>query len=276
MAVTGFDDATALLDIVRLHNCCPAARRVCHKAVELLWIGVSQADHQVYTISPFSHKILRLQGVGRRYGQLFALLKPLRSHGRFHSLDETTFYSALTDCLIEYGMNSCYIVRFLTPIRFDDYAALRQSLKGTLIYGFSEGRKVQYAQSIDASNILPDVIFESLEGIALVRPIFIGNDQLGYIVMSAPEKMTGFMADLCADVQQYIENAFLAHEKQQVEKKLSDTLERLINTNRKLNELTVRNNLDKMKKIRSWPIVSSKQELSSSEYYLILVEIDNL
>ena len=26
------------------------------------------------------------------------------------------------------------------------------------------------------------------------------------------------MADLCADVQQYMENAFLAHEKQQVEK----------------------------------------------------------
>ena len=117
-----------------------------------------------------------------------SILKPLRSLGRFQSLDETTFYSALTDCLIEYGMNSCYIVRFLTPIRFDDYTASRQSLKGTLLYGFSEGRKVQYAQSIDASNILPDIIFESLDGITLVKLIFIGKNQLGYIVMSAPKK----------------------------------------------------------------------------------------
>ena len=282
VAVTGFDDATALLDIVQtLTTVAQPFEEMCHKAVELLLDRrPSQADHQVYTIEPLlvirnscGCKESGLAGMGSCSG---SMLKPLRSHGRFHSLDETTFYSALTDCLIEYGMNSCYIVRFLTPIRFDDYAALRQSLKGTLIYGFSEGRKVQYAQSIDASNILPDVIFESLEGIALVRPIFIGNDQLGYIVMSAPEKMTGFMADLCADVQQYIENAFLAHEKQQVEKKLSDTLERLINTNRKLNELTVRNNLDKMKKIRFLANnMLQNRRLSSSEYYLILVEIDN-
>src|SRR5690606_178569 len=120
------------------------------------------------------------------------------------------------------------------------------------------------------------IIFESLDGITLVKLIFIGKNQLGYIVMSAPEKMTAFMADLCADVQQYMENAFLAHEKQQVEKKLSDTLERLINTNRKLNELTVRNNLDKMKKIRFLANnMLQNRKIGSGEYYLILVEIDN-
>ena len=282
VAVTGFDDATASLGIVQtLTTVSQPFEVMCHKAVDLLLNRRrSQADDQVYTIEPLfvirnscGCKEPGLAGMGSCSE---SILKPLRSLGRFQSLDETTFYSALTDCLIEYGMNSCYIVRFLTPIRFDDYTASRQSLKGTLLYGFSEGRKVQYAQSIDASNILPDIIFESLDGITLVKLIFIGKNQLGYIVMSAPEKMTAFMADLCADVQQYIENAFLAHEKQQVEKKLSDTLERLINTNRKLNELTVRNNLDKMKKIRFLANnMLQNRKIGSGEYYLILVEIDN-
>jgi len=282
VAVTGFDDAAASLGIVNtLTTVAQPFEEMSQKAVELLMDKRKySAVSQVYTFEPSlvirnscGCRAVRYAGEASYSGPIFS---PLRTHGRFASLDEVTFYSTLTDCLADYGMNSCYIVRFLSPTRFDDYASSGQSLKGTLLYGFSHGTRIQYAKSFDVSKVLPDAFFNTLDGITLVKLVFIGKNQLGYIVMSAPENMTRFMADLCIDVQQYMENALLAHEKQLVEKKLSDTLERLVNTNRKLNELTVRDNLDKMKKIR---FLANKmlqnRDISSGEYYLIIVEINN-
>jgi len=282
VAVTGFDDAAASLGIANtLTTVYQPFDEMSQKAAELLLDKRKYvACDQVYTIEP---RLVIRNSCGCREtssagpaGYSGSVSGTLRSHGRFLSLDEITFYSALTDSLTEYGMNSCYIVRFLAPTRFDDYASSGQSLKGTLLYGYSKGRRIQYTKSFDVSKILPDAIFNTLDGIALVKLVFIGKNQLGYIVMSAPESMTDFMADLCIDVQQYIENAFLAHEKQLVEKKLSDTLERLINTNRKLNELTVKDNLDKMNKIRFLANnMLQNRDIGSGDYYLILVEIDD-
>ncbi|HOL85288.1 MAG TPA: substrate-binding domain-containing protein [Thermoclostridium caenicola] len=281
VAVTGFDDVGDPMSMVQtLTTVSQPMEEMCRKAVELLLD--EQPDRfsgLVYTLQP--RLIIRHScgckdsghPVSNNPGPIF---NPLRTHRRFQSLDETAFYSALTDCLSEYGMNACYIVRYLTPTRFDDYASARQNLKGTMLYGYSDGRKVQYATPFEVSRILPDPIYGTLDGITFVKPIFIGKNQLGYIIMSAPENLVATMANLCLEVQQYMENAFLAYEKQQVEMKLSDTLERLINTNRKLNELTVRDNLDKMKKIRSLANnMLQNRKADSGEYYLILVEIDN-
>lgn len=282
VAVTGFDDAVANLGITStLTTVSQPFEEMSQTAVDLLLNKKKYgADELVHTIEPSlvirnscGCKEIRQTGMVSYSGPVFS---PLRSQGRFLSLDEATFYSTLTDCLTEYGMNSCYIVRFLSPARFDDYASSGQNLKGTLLYGFSKGRRIQHTKTFDVSKILPDTIFYTNEGVTLVKLVFVGKNQLGYIVMSAPESLIGFMADLCIDVQQYVENAFLAHEKQAVEKKLSDTLERLISTNRKLNELTVRDNLDKMKKIRFLANnMLQNRNLGSGDYYLIIVEIDN-
>lgn len=79
---------------------------------------------------------------------------------------------------------------------------------------------ISYTKPFYVSQILPDAIFETLSGITFIKLIFIGKDQFGYIVMSAPENAAATMANLCLEVQQHIENAILADEKQQVEMKL--------------------------------------------------------
>jgi len=252
-------------------------------AVELLFERIEQkpdvSGGLVHTIQP--RLIIRNSCGCKESGQPITnhpghVFNPLRTHGRFQSLDEAAFYSDLSECLSEYGISSCYIVRFLTPTRFDDYAAARQSLKGTLLYGFSEGRRIHHTKPFDISQILPDTICHTLDAITFVKIIYIGKNQLGYVVMSAPENLTATMANLSLEVQQYMENAFLSYEKRQVEMKLSDMLERLINTNRKLNELTVRDNLDKMKRLRFLANnMLQNRKADSGEYYLFLVEIDN-
>ena len=284
VAVTGFDDVGDPTGMIQtLTTVSQPIAEMGRKAIELLFERIEQkpdiSGGSVHTIQPrlivrnscgckeSGHPITNHPGHG---------FNPLRTRGRFQSLDEAAFYSDLSECLSEYGISSCYIVRFLTPTRFDDYASARQSLKGTLLYGFSEGRRIHYTNPFDVSQILPGTICDTLDAITLVKLIYIGKNQLGYVVMSAPEKLTATMANLCHEVQQYMENAFLSYEKQQVEKKLSDMLERLINTNRKLNELTVRDNLDKMKRIRFLANnMLQNRKADSGEYYLFLVEIDN-
>lgn len=282
VAVTGFDDAAASLGIINtLTTVAQPFGEMCRKVAELI-MEPEKSDNRdmVYTINPrlvirnsCGCNEVRFSGTSADSG---LMLGSLSSRGRFQSLENGNFWSALTECLTEYGMNSCYIVRFLAPVRFDDNSASVQGPKGTLIYGFSSGRAVHYPKAFDVSAILPNTIFSTLEGVVLVKLIFIGKSQLGYIVMSAPENMTGFMAQLCLEIQQHVESTFLTYEKQQVEQKLSDTLERLINTNRKLNELTVRNNLDRLKHIRFLAnnMLQSRKP-GGGDYYVILAEIDN-
>lgn len=281
VAVTGFDNVVELGIVHSLTTAAQPFDEMWHKAVELLLgRGRPETGGKVYTFEPYL--IIRnscgCKETGRAHpgNDSEPVFNRLSSHNRFQAFNEDAFYSALTDSLPEYGANDCYMVRLLTPTQFDDYASVRQNLKGTLLYGYSEGRRIHYPKPFDVAQILPDIIMEQIDGITVVKPLYIGKKQFGYIVMSSPESMLMFMADLCLDVQQYMENAFLNHEKQQVEKKLSDTLERLINTNRKLNELTVKDNLDKMKNIRYLANnMLQNRKIGSGEYCLILVEIDN-
>jgi diguanylate cyclase (GGDEF)-like protein len=123
---------------------------------------------------------------------------------------------------------------------------------------------------------LPDQLFEDLDDPFIVKPLFFDKIQFGYAVVSANENASYFIDDLGPEISHYLESIYLAHERETAQKKLSETLESLVLTNRKLNALTVKENLDRLNNLRQLAAnMLQSRKAGNGDYFLILVEIDN-
>ena len=282
IAITGFDDSgisqNYLLPVTTVSQ---PFEDMCRKTVDLVMdLKFGGKDLSVYTFEP--HLTVRescgchepVQLVSGSY--TVPIFNQYKINGRLQSLETENFFSALSDYLSENSIANCFILRFMNTISFDDFPAIKQSLRCKLFFGYSNGKRVYYTKPFEATQILPDSIFEALEGTVLIKHLFFGKIQFGFIIVSSSENVSAFIDDLGSEIGHYLENIYLTQEKQMAEKKLSDTLESLIISNRKLNEMTVKENLDKLSNLKYLANhMMQNRKSGSGDYYLILVEIDN-
>ena len=282
VAITGFDDSGIshhfLPPITTVAQCFD---KLCSKAVSLILDPkYGEKDAQVFTFEP--QLIIRnscgctesVQPLSSDYN--IPIIHHYKINGRLQGLETENFFSVVMDYLQENSINNCYIVRFMESVRFDDFSGLKQFLKCRLFFGYSNGKRVYYTKPFDANQILPDSIYETRDASVIIKHLFFGKIQFGFVVISACENASSFIDDLVSEINHYLENIHLAQEKQITEKKLSVTLESLILTNRKLNEMTVKENLDKLNNLRYLANnMLQNRKSGNGDYYLILVEIDN-
>lgn len=282
VAVTGFDDSS----MSRFFN--PPITTVaqtfdamCQKAVSLLFdLRHKKQTDLVYTFEP--ELVIRISCgciETPKQSKDFYHVLPASAHrlnGRLQSLETEGFFSALSDQLTENGVNHCYIVTYTDYVRLDDHNAVRQALKANLFFGYANGKRVFHTLPFEASMLLPDQLFETLDDPFIIKPLFFDKIQFGYAVVSANENASYFIDDLGPEISHYLESIYLDQEREMAQKKLSETLESLVLTNRKLNALTVKENLDRLNNLRQLAAnMLQSRKAGNGDYYLILVEIDN-
>ena len=282
VALTGFDDSEMSQNYpLPLTTVSQPFEDMCRKAAGLVMdLKYGKKDSSVYTFAPHltirescgCHEPVQLASGG----YTVPVFNQYKISGRLQSLETENFFSALSDYLSENSIADCFIVRFMDTVRFDDFPVIKQSLRCKLFFGYSNGKRVYHTKPFEAAKILPDSIFDTLGGAVLVKHLFFGKIQFGFIIVSSSVSTSEFVEDLGVEISHYLENIYLTQEKQIAEKRLSDTLESLILTNRKLNEMTVKENLDKLNNLKYLANhMMQSRKTGSGDYYLILVEIDN-
>ncbi len=280
VAVSGFDgsDLTALssppLTTINLRF-----ELMSEKAVTLLFeLIFGRKNIQVCSIEP---EILVRQSRGcelelfKRNKLSFSYLSAHLLNGRLQSLATEDLFIKLTHYLEEHSILQCYIVRYTEPLPFDD-TAIEQRLKATLYYGYFKGHRIHHPKAFPAVNLLPEHILDKNSEPVLVRPLYFGKLQFGFLIISACAPSV-LIDDLGQELCHCLGCLYLHEERALAEKKLADAHESLMISNKRLNELMVKDNLDKLSNIRYLAAnMLQNRKISNGEYILIIVEIDNL
>lgn len=282
VAITGFDDySMSVYFNPPITTVSQRLEEMCGKAVSLIFkMRHQKKSPEVFTFAP---ELVVRNSCGCTQSTLNSrtlievpITGSFRIIGRLQFMDNDKLNTFLCEALYENGLDNCYIVRYTEPVAIDDLSALKQGLKCKLFFGYSNGKRIYHGNLFDIASLLPDPLLEAIESPYFIKTLFFGKMQFGYIVVSANENSAYLIDDLGPEISLYFENYYLAQERQAAQKKLSDTLESLVLTNRKLNELTVKENLDKMNNLRLLAAnMLQHRKSGNGDYYLILVEIDN-
>jgi len=281
VAVSGFD-GTGYFDY-----CPPLITTVSQRFDEMAKKSVSalfelifsqRNKRTTYTVEP---ELLLRESCGcslkedLKFDSPFPYISSYRLNGRLQLLDSVELNQELTSYLEENNISHCYIVCYPEVIPFDD-TQLRPNLKGTLFYGYSRGKVITYNKPFPFSDILPDQFFEDIQEPILIKPLYFSKNQYGFLLISAYEALAPFIDDLGLELCHYLGSQYQAKEQREIERRLLDAHESLKKSNKRLNELTVKENLDKLNHLRFLAANMLQHRRSSTgEYVLILVEIDN-
>lgn len=193
-----------------------------------------------------------------------------------NSLDHDLFISTLTMHLNTNNIEQCYIVRYTTPIITKVPINSLDKPKATIVYGYNKGNIINYTKSFSIDNILPEHILNNIKSPILITPLFFVRIQFGYLLVSVSESMAYFTDDLSVELCHYFAYHYLSSEQEKLEKKIADAHESLMISNRRLNELTVKGNLDKLDNLRRLASnMLQTRKGSTGKYALIIVEIEN-
>ncbi|MCX7772796.1 MAG: substrate-binding domain-containing protein [Clostridia bacterium] len=281
VAVTGFDDTglsvffSPPVTTVSQHFDLMAKKAV----TALFELMLGRKNVQVHTFEPElvvrkSCGCCQIEESGKE--SMFPFVSSYRLNGRLQLLSLDELYPFLNNYLTTNNILQCYIVTYPEPLAFDEVTGIRNAPKGQIFYGFSQGKQVFYPKSFLFTDILPSQLLEPIKESMLIKPLFFGKSQYGFLFVSAVEAMAHFIEDLSMELCHYLESINMANEKRNIEKRLSEARESLMISNRKLNELTVKENLDKLSSIRYLAAnMLQRRKGSSGDYSLILVEIDN-
>lgn len=280
VAVTGFD-GTGLLDY-----CSPLITTVNQrfdligkKSVSALFeLIFSHKNNQVCSIEP---ELMIRESCGCKLTDAlkkeapFPYISSYRMNGRLQLLDPGQLHQELTHYLEENNIPVCFIVSYPEAMPFDD-KNFNPNVKGSIFYGFLKGKPIQYPKPFPFSDILPDQFFEEIQEPVLVKPLYFGRSQYGFLLISAYEAAAPFIDDLGLELCHYMGSQYQAKEQKEIEKRLNDAHESLKISNKRLNELTVKENLDKLTHVRYLASnMLQHRKSSTGDYVLILVEIDN-
>ncbi len=280
VAVSGFDgsDLTALssptLTTVNLRF-----ELMSEKAVSLLFeLIFGRKNIQVCPIEP-EIRVRQSRGcelkLFNRNKLIFPHLSAHHLNGRLQSLATADLFTELTHYLEEHSILQCYIVRYTKPLPFDD-TATEQHLKATLYYGYFKEHRIHHPKVFPAVNLLPEHILDRNSEPVLVKPLYFGKLQFGFLIISACAPSV-LIDDLGHELCHYLGYLYFHEERTLAEKKLADAHESLMKSNKRLNELMVKDHLDKLSNIRYLAAnMLQNRKISNGEYILIIVEIDNL
>lgn len=192
--------------------------------------------------------------------------------GRISRTDEKGSAALLAGYLDENNVNQCYIVYNADP---DEYTG-QDGLKCRLFFGYSRGKTVSYTRAFPIDEILPRHILSEVKEHLAIKPLVMNRLQLGLLIISINNVTGALIDDLAAELCRSLVYIYSIKKKAELEKKISDVHDSLMISNRRLNELTVKDNLDKLANIRHLASKMLKaRNGSSGEYVLIIVEIDN-
>ena len=280
VAVSGFD-GTGLLDY-----CSPLITTVnqrfdliAKKAVSALFeLICCHQNTKTYLVDP---ELLVRESCGCKLEDAlkkeapFPYISSYRLNGRLQLLSAEELNRELTSYLKENNISHCFIVCYPEALPFDDTQSL-SNIKGTIFYGYSRGKLISYPKPFLFSDILPDQFLEDMQEAVLIKPLFFSKHQFGFLLISAYEAMAPFIDDLGLELCHYMGSQYQAREQKEIEKRLLDAHESLKISNKRLNELTVKENLDKLTHLRFLAANMLQHRRSSTgDYVLILVEIDN-
>jgi len=166
----------------------------------------------------------------------------------------------------------CYVVQKIQPSK----CACQDTFKGTLYFGWSKGKTVSYSKTFPLAEILPRHILYEIKEPMVIKPLFQNNMQYGFLFISISDSMASFIDDLALELSQHFAYLYAINEQKRLEKEIADAHESLMISNRRLNELTVKENLDKLINIRHLASnMLQSRRASKGEYVLIIIEIDN-
>ena len=182
----------------------------------------------------------------------------------------------LTQYLALNNVSHCFIVKYCNPIRAEISADEAEKYMGTLFFGFSKGKCVTLAKSFSTLDILPSHIMNKISEPMLIKPIFISNITFGFLFISVSMHMAPLINDLGNELSLYFSSKYFNEEFMELEKKNNEARESLMISNKRLNELTVKENLDKLENVRQLASnMLQKRKGITGEYILIVVEIVN-
>ena len=144
--------------------------------------------------------------------------------------------------------------------------------RAVLLYGYAHGVLLPAGTAFPASNLLPGSMLPHHDVPLLFLPIQFSDQPYGYLLTTVDAFDPRYLSDLAAHCIGWLEASSRAAEQDLYRKRISDTMSRLMVANRKLNELTVRSNLDGT--APSAESVFPQQE--DTRYLLFLLDIDGL
>lgn len=182
----------------------------------------------------------------------------------------------LTENLTKNNVSQCYVVKYYKPVKFENTINEFEKHKAFLYYGFSEGKAVDFDKSFLATDIIPNHLLNKIKGPMLIKPIFTDGIKFGFLFISLSRDTIPLVNNLCNELCCYFSGFYFRQEYKRLKKEMAVTRETLMLSNKRLNELTVRDNLDKLVQLRHLASNMLQKRLANTgEYILIIVDIDN-
>ncbi|NLX65049.1 MAG: diguanylate cyclase [Clostridiaceae bacterium] len=182
----------------------------------------------------------------------------------------------LTENLVKNNVSRCYVVKYYKPVKYENTINEFEKHKAFLYYGFSEGKVVEFDKSFSATDIIPNHLLNEINEPMLIKPIFTDGIKFGFLFISLSRDTIPLINNLCNELCCYFSGYYFRQEYKRLKKEMAVTRESLMLSNRRLNELTVRENLDKLVQLRHLASNMLQKRLANTgEYILIIVDIDN-
>jgi len=182
----------------------------------------------------------------------------------------------LTENLAKNDVSRCFVVKYYKPVKFDNSINEFEKHKAFLYYGFSEGKDVEFDKSFSSSDIIPNYLLDEIKEPMLIKPIFTDGIKFGFLFISLSGDIAPLIENLCNELCCYFSGFYFHQEYKILKNEMAVTRESLMLSNKRLNELSVRDNLDKLVQLRQLASnMLQKRLINTGEYILIIVDIDN-
>ena len=186
------------------------------------------------------------------------------------TVNPEAFWAQVGDKLQKYGISALYAVRHASSE--NPAADNGEDATSVLLYGYAHGVLLPAGTPFPAADLLPGSMLPHQDEPLLFHPIQFGDKPYGYLLTTVDAYDPRYLGDLSAHCIGWLEAASREAEQDLYRKRISDTMSRLMMANRKLNELTVRSNLDGT--APNAGLAFAQQD--DTRYLLFLLDIDGL
>lgn len=192
--------------------------------------------------------------------------------GKISGSSDEEAVSKLAKYLEDHNVAQCYVIQNSHPAGYSG----QDTPKGTLFFGYAKGETVSYPKPFSLAEILPRHILYDIREPMVIKPLSVNDMQFGFLLVAISDSMASFIEDLASELSRHFAYLYAVSERKRLEKEIADAHESLMISNRRLNELTVKENLDKLINIRHLAAnMLQSRKGAKGEYVLMIVEIDN-
>ncbi len=210
------------------------------------------------------------------------LLIHLISQSIISTLNIQELVKVLTDQFNLLGIDRFLLCLYEGNIRWDGKLKWEIPSDSTILLDYRDGACVNHAKPIIQTNkIIPDGFFNTDTQMSMaVMPIFLRNEHFGYIVLSMIKNNDIIYEELRSQISGAVKGAFLMEHENEISEELKKTLRALENSYKKLEQLSVLDELTGLYNRRGF-MTLARQHLDLSkrrprEFLLFFIDIDGL